>query len=396
MFKSKKANVLTALVLAIALWAYIFGSGATTTSKTFKDIPIQFENTEALTANGLVLLSKDAEKVSVTVSGLRTAVSATKPEDLKIVADVQYLPHGESNVMLVATAPEGLKIDDLSKQTLNIGIDNLANESKPIQVEIVNDTSDETEPYIVQLSREKTKVTGPETLVKLVTYCKAVLDATKVTTEMQAFSVELHPFDANGNEVAGVEITTPNVSITSVLLSKKTVNLVVPVVGEESERFVRTVEVPKAITVKGTTSELSIINQIECEPIDVSEIFESTTLALEPKLTGDVKLASDSEDLVANVTVQKALSKTFDLPSTDVSFTGITAKTKVNAPKIEVKAIVGGEQKVVNSLKETDFSISADLKGLGAGTHKVPLIIKSSVDVDMVKCEPSDITVTIE
>ena len=396
MLKNKKVNILLALVIAIALWIYVFGSGATTTSTTIRDIPIKLLNTEALESTGLTVLSQETDKISITFTGLRSATSGIKAENFEVTADLQGLPQGETSVRLNIVAPEELKVENMSYQNIKIVVDELASDVKPIDVDITNDTSDETEPYIVQLNREKVKVTGPKTLVDSVVACSASLDATKVTDEMQAISVALTPIDAAGKKVTGVTLSSKNVSITSVLLEKKTVNLEVPVEGEEETRFLRTAEFPKAITLKGVKGDLARIEYIECEPLYLQEVFEEQTVELEPILPDGVQIASDSEDLSAKIIVQRASQKKFDISTTDISFNGVTASTKVDVPEMQVEAVVGGEKSVVDTLSETNFSLSADLTGLEAGEHKVPLIIKSDIEVDMLKCEPAEITVTIE
>ena len=48
MLKSKKFNIVLALIIAIALWAYVLGEVNPESTATVKNIPINFTNQESL------------------------------------------------------------------------------------------------------------------------------------------------------------------------------------------------------------------------------------------------------------------------------------------------------------------------------------------------------------
>lgn len=74
MLKSKKFNIILALIVAIVLWAYVLGEINPTSSTVIRNVPINFTNQEALEAEGLTVLSTSAETVNITISGQRTAI----------------------------------------------------------------------------------------------------------------------------------------------------------------------------------------------------------------------------------------------------------------------------------------------------------------------------------
>ena len=79
-----------------------------------------------------------------------------------------------------------------------------------------------------------------------------------------------------------------NVSITALLFKKKTVDLTVPVEGLESAGFQRSVSVPKTITIKGSDSVLSSIENITCQTVDLRNVYEDTKIKLVPILSSGV------------------------------------------------------------------------------------------------------------
>ena len=64
MLKSKKFNIILALIVAIVLWAYVLGEINPTSSTVIRNVPINFTNQEALEAEGLTVLSTSAETVN--------------------------------------------------------------------------------------------------------------------------------------------------------------------------------------------------------------------------------------------------------------------------------------------------------------------------------------------
>jgi len=318
MTKNKKLDAIISLLIAIGLWLYVFSASGLTASTVIRNIPIELLNVDKLEANGLTILATEVSTVSITYSGQRNSTLGIKESDFKVSVDCEGLSEGETKVRLDVQGPENVSIESVSNQSMRIVIDELVTVQKDIKVVIINDKSDETEPYIVQTSKDKVRVTGAKTLVSTIQNVQAALDATKVTTEMQALSLQLTPINSLGKAISGVELSDSNVSVTTVLLGKKTVQLDVPVTGVELERFTRIVDLPKAITLKGTADDLEEIESIDCEPIDISNLFENTEIALVPITPDNVEVASDSSELKAKVTVSRAKLNTLNFSASDI------------------------------------------------------------------------------
>lgn len=66
--KSKRFNIILALIAAVALWAYVLGEINPTRAPS-SEIYRNSINEEALEAEGLTIVSVSAETVNVTISG---------------------------------------------------------------------------------------------------------------------------------------------------------------------------------------------------------------------------------------------------------------------------------------------------------------------------------------
>ncbi len=395
MLKSNKLNLIIALITAIVLWAYVLVDVNQSSTETVRGVPITLVNEQTLAADDLVILSMDYSKVNINYSCQRQALSKIKDADFTVTADVEGLKVGENKVKLNVNHPDDVSIENLSVQKITIVVDELVSAEKPINPTLENQTDDESEPSIVQISDEKATVKGAKTLVEKVTSVRAALDAGKVTDEMKSLTVALVPVDENGEEVEGVKLSKSNVSITAVMLKKKTVSLDVPISGVEHSAFERSVSVPKTITIKGREDVLSSIKSISCGEIDLSDVYEDTNIKIDPILPSGVTAASESQNLYVKVSVKGVETKTFTFTENDVVLSGISEAAMAVVGNVKIKVTVTAKPEEMSSITEEDFSLTADIDGLEEGDHTVALscvCAKSHTDLEYT---PGEINISI-
>ena len=373
MLKNNKINLVIALLAAICLWAYVLGDDSSSYGGTMRNVPINYVNAEALEKAGLVVLDTPSESVNISYTGHRSLKNKVKAKDFKVTADLEGLKEGENTVKLMVEKPENVDIKSVSLQKVTVVVDKLAEEYKPVNVVITNQTSDDSEPYIVQVSREKVKVRGAETLVNSVTALNASVDAGKVGNTMKSLNIELVPVDRKGEVVDNVTLEFENVSITTIMHNKKTVTLNVPITGNQNTFVTREISVPKTITIKGTDELLSQIGSITCKPVDVSDIFEDTVINIEPLLPEGIEVATDSQHLQITVAVAGAATRDFTFTENDIVLEGVDEDIIPTVEDVTVKVSVSGNAEVIEQISEDDFRLYADVSGLDPGTHTVEL-----------------------
>lgn len=396
MLKNNKINLVLALLAAICLWAYVLGDDGSSYGETMRNIPVNYINAEALERAGLVVLDTPTETVNVSYTGQRSLKNKVKITDFKVTVDLEGLREGENTVKVVVEKPENVEIKNISVQKVKVIVDKLAEEEKPVNVVITNQTSDDSEPYIVQVSREKIKVRGAETLVNSVTSLNAAVDASKVGMTMKSLSIELVPVNSKGEKVENVKLEYDNVSVTTIMHNKKTVSLKVPVIGNNNTFVTREISVPKTITIKGTDELLSKIDSITCKTVDVSDIFENTQIPIQPLLPEGIEIATDSQNLQVIVSVAGAATREFTFSENDIVLEGVDEDTIPTVDNITVKVSVSGNAEVIEQITESDFQLYADVSGLEKGVHTVALkCVCENKGIEM-EYNPSEIKVIIE
>ncbi len=396
MLKNNKFNIFLAIIIAIALWAYVLGDVNPTTSVTVKDIPIEFINQDTLEYSNKVVLDCSDDTINITVTGPRTEATKVKQSDFKVVADVEALKLGSNVVRLSVKGPDNVEITNISTDKITINVDKLIAVNKEIKVVTSGNLEDDMEAYVVDVAKDTIKVSGAKSLVNRVDRVNAVVDATKIDNSMKTVQATLEAVDADGKIVEGVNLSSSYVNVTVVMHHKKTVNLEVPVENADATDFERSISVPKTIVIKGEDELLSAISTVKCEAIDLSLYKETTTVELKPILPEGVQISSDSSNLYAEITVKELSKATIRISEDDIKLVNISAELKYKVVAENMTMVARGKESDLIGIDVSDFTITADVKDLEKGTHKVKVKIESKKNIISIEPSTDEITIVIE
>ena len=397
MLKSKKFNIILALIAAVALWAYVLGEINPTSSTVIRNVPVNFVNEEALEAEGLTIVSVSAEAVNVTISGQRTAITRADAGDFSVTVDVEALKVGENTVRLNVTGPRSVEIERTNVEKLTIVVDKKVSVEKPVETSVTGEVAKDKELSIENQDKETAVVTGPESLVTRVEKLTAYIKVEDIGSEPKTLSVELTPADKNGVKVEGVEIEGGNkLEISAVMLSKKTVRLIVPVSNLTSSGIERQLDAPETVVIRGREEDLADVQSITCRSIGLGHITESETLTLEPILPDGVELSESYRTLTAEVTVKETVTRTFEFSESDIIFTIEALGLSYSVENADFEVTVSGRESVLENIAKSDFILSVDTEGLEAGTHSLKVIVKCEKDVSEIDITPAKAEVIIK
>ncbi len=383
--------------MAVILWAYVLGELDPVKSVTYRDITVNFINEEKLEEKGLTVTDVSTRSLSLTFSGKRSKVNKIKKSDFQVSINLLNVTEGDNLLDIKISHPKEVNIEDSSAETVSLTVEKVISVDKDISIELINLVSDDDEPHIVQVSKKSVEISGAESNVDKVNKVVAKLDSSRVDTKLKSLSVKLMPVDKKGKLVEGVELSFDNVSVSAIIHKKKTVELIVPVFGQEDGTIIRSVSVPKTVTIKGSLERLDSISSVNTAPLIVSDYFESTKVKLEPILPEGVELASNSAELTAEITVINAGKKDFYFDESDVRISGVSEEYKVDIKERNFVLSVQGTSDVINSLTEADFELSASAEGLDAGVHELKLEVEIGASgIDQIKILPETITIEIE
>lgn len=397
MLKNNRVVFILALIMAIALWAYVLGTVDPVRTVTLRDIPIRLLDQSELSDQNLVITSMDHEGINVTFTAKRSIANKIKTDDFTAVADLRGIKLGDNMIKISVTRPSNITLESISSEYLNITTEQYITAEKEIEATIINPTKEETEPTIIKMSEDKVSVSGATTAVNKVKKVVAELDAGRMEPEPKSITAELKALDANGEQVEGVTLAFSNVTITAVLQSTREVPLEVPVSGQDSGSVNRTIKVPLTVIIKGDDDSINAVEKITCETVDLSDYYESAEVHLIPLLPDGVELSEDSVNPMAQVTVYNAGTVTLDFNENDINVTGIGSGRSARIANVNLKITVKGRSTVINALTKENFILSADVTGLEDGTNSVKLKAVCDLEgVDSVTAEPENVLIEIE
>lgn len=397
MLKNNRIAFALALVMAIALWAYVLGEVDPVRTVTIRDIPIRLVDQSALEDDNLIITEMDHDKISVTFTAKRSLLTKIDADDFHATADLRDVKLGNNVIQVNLTKPSNVNLESYSPEYINITTEQYVTVEKNIEVSIINPTDDESEPIIINVSEDVVGVSGASSDVGRVVKVIAELDVSRMEKEPKSISAELRPVDENGETVEGVALAFNNVTITASMKSSRELPLNVTVTGVEGGSVYRSYTVPESVIVKGDEEILSGLDSIECEPIDLTDCYESSEIPLSLNLPEGVELVTDAGTLVLTVTVENAETATFDFDETDINVTGVGTGRAVRITNVNISVTVKGLSAIVGALTEKNFTLTADIKDLEAGTNSVDLVVTCDQEgVDSITATPDKVEILIE
>ena len=396
MLKNKNINIILAVIIAIALWAYVLGDVNPITKITVSDVPITFTNAETLEYSERTILEQSHDTIDITVSGPRTEVTKVKKSDFSVVADVEALNIGSNVVRLSVKGPDKVEITDISTDKIDVIVDQLVLSEKDIEVAISETEDNTVEPYVVEMGRNTINVSGAKALVEKVEKVHAIIDSAHVENSMKTLSAALVAVDANGNEVEGVLLEDNSINVTVVMHHKKTVALEVPVENKDDGEYERSIRVPKTIVIKGEDTILSEVELIKCETIDLSQYVENTKVELVPIVPDGIQIGADSAKLYGDVSVKKLSKATVRVLAENINLVNANEELKYDVVVEDMTIDVSGKENELIGLDISAFNITVDVKGLEEGTHTVKATIECEKKLYAIKPSTDEIKVMIK
>lgn len=328
-----------AFLFSFILWLAVINVDDPVASETFKNIPVQFINTELLTDGGLTyeILEESDIIESVTVYGPRTLVESLNSSSIVATADF-------SDITVTNTVAINITIDSRnSSKVTNIrsSLDSVklnVEESKSVQLVINATTSGETaDGYVVGgigLDQNRVVVSGPETIVSQIHSAKVNVDVTDANSDVATYgTVKL--YDINGDEINN------SILIKSVDTVHVDVNVLpvknVPITFEQSgtpETGYTVVEDDiscniDTVLIAGETDQLSEFNEIVIAPedLDVTGLTETAEIKVNLKdyLPKGIIFADRNYDGTATIIIpiDAVVTEVVELLGTNIAITNI-------------------------------------------------------------------------
>lgn len=397
--KSETTLKISAVIIALILWAYVMSVENPVGTWEHKDIDVSFNSVETLEKSGLVIMNPKEANVSVTVSGKRSDRVDFSTDDIRAEVDLAGYSEGQRKVPVKVTLNQSsnMKITDWEPREILFDFDKLVSQEKPASIKtsgklpagyVLGDIS--IKPKLIELR-------GPKTLINEVDKIIADLDLTNIKGDINV-TLPIKLIDNQGETVMGVK-NEPNIIDVSIpVYSTKKVAIEVNTVNQLPDNYeVTNINVnPSSITLKGE-HDLVDMKSIQTKPIDINSLIDNGNVEVELDLPEDVSLLDPNKKITVSLKVEESVTKTYKYSFEEIAIRNLAPELKIDMAEIEKELInysntidvtLRGEKGEIEKLSKEDIVVYMDLKDLDKGEKSVDIKVDLPSNLGLSKISP--------
>lgn|SRR5690625_4816562 len=373
--------------LAFAILLYVFVNVETTTQsdslipggtdtdkvQTLNDVPVSIR-----IDGDRYVVSGVPEFVTVSLEGPNSVLTAVVMQrNFELYVDLEDLGEGTHTVDIeYARIPDEISVY-IEPKTIDVSIEERATEEFVVDVDFIN-IDKLPEGYELgepEINPETVTITSSRSIINQIAIVKVYIDVAGLTEPINNREVPVNVYDSQGNGLS-VRIAPESVVVSvDIYNPSKVVPIEVTTTGELAENLTLQSLTPEIdeIEIFAVTEVLETIEVIKTEEIDLSEITESTSVDVKLDLPAGVQVAD--EEITVNVDIEK--TETFeDVPIEYEALGNGQDLTFLNPSDPFMSMTIIGDDKDVNELSRDDFQLFINIKDLGEGEHRVPVVIE--------------------
>ena len=272
--KNNSKIKIISLLSAMVLWMYVMAIVDPEETKLFENIPVTVTNKNELNERDLVIYPEQDLTTNIYVTGKLSNLKKVTKDDINVYGQINNPLEGNNEIYLKVSTSQRVNYD-FKNPVMIVTLEKIISEDKSIKVDITGSGKNNVDNIMLQDNIDKVSVSGPRSLVNKV---KRVVGTVKVNGELNDFSqsIKLEPVDANGKVVEGIELEKDSVNVNITLLTQKTVPITLKL-SDNSESGVNYTMSQNTVTIKGKKDIVDSINDIETQPVKLSEILPGTS-----------------------------------------------------------------------------------------------------------------------
>ncbi|WP_440897040.1 CdaR family protein [Amphibacillus sp. Q70] len=358
----------------------IFNSSQET--QVLEDIPVSIQiDDEQYVVSGV------PQTVAVTLQGTISVVQSTATQrNFDVYVNLEGLEPGTHTVPLEHEGISNRLSVEIAPEQVEVSIEERATAEYEVDVEFTNQEALQPgyELTSATVIPDTVQVTSSQDIIDRIAMVTAFIDVEGLGEDMTFEEVPVRVYDHEGNQL-NARIEPEVVSVEVELASpNKSVPLSIETTGELSEDFrLLSMEADvDEVQVFASEENLASIESISTEPIDLSEITESTTVEVELEIPETVRLLS-SETVTVTIEVEEMIEETIEDVEIDIEnlANGLTPSF-LNPDTGTIDITVSGYQTELADISSSDFQLIVDLDGVEDGEHQLPVEAIGPDDLD--------------
>ncbi|MCI9260432.1 MAG: hypothetical protein HFJ16_09360 [Romboutsia sp.] len=388
--KNNSKIKIISLLSAIVVWMYVMAIVDPEETKLFENIPVTITNKNELNEKDLIIYPEKDLTTNIYVTGKLSNLKKITKDDIDVYGQIDNPIEGSNEIYLKVSTSQRVNYD-FKNPVMIVTLEKIINEEKNIKVDITGSGKNNIDNILLEDNIDKVSVFGPRSLVNEV---KRVVGAIDVNGKLNDFSqsIKLEPVDANGKVVEGVELEINSVNAHITLLTQKTVPITLKL-SDNSESDINYTMSQNTVTIKGKKDIVDSINNIETQPVNLSEILSGISKDVYLQVPSGVTI--DAKYITIKRNSEDDILAEYTYIAQDVEIRNNTEnidKSKINIPK-NIKVSIEYLQSI-GSINKDDIKLYIDLNEVSLKDNTCKIKYESTYEIKKISIDPD--TVTIE
>lgn len=400
---SKEKNDLTlkifALIIAIILWSYVMSEVNPDRPETIRNIPVAFNNLDALERQGLVLMEPKEANVTVRVNGRKFDMASFDSKSIKAYVDLSGYGEGQIKVPVHVVIEDfnNIRVERIEPSEILFKFDRLISRQKPITIRTTGSLDSDYVLGDITTKSASILITGPRSWVNEVAEVVATVDLSG-RKENTNLTVPVKLVDDEGEEVRGVKYEPTVIDVDIPVYRKVTVPIELQTVNQLPENYeITNISInPSRVALKGANS-ISYLTSIQTKPIDINSLIENPTMEVELDLPANISLVNTNEKITITVNIEETLTKSFEFTLEDIPIRNLGEGLRINDEDLSktITVTAKGSKELMENLTEEDLDMYLDMNFLKEGEHRVQLSFNLPMGIIIEEVEPQPIDIRL-
>ena len=388
--KNNSKIKIISLLSAMVLWMYVMAIVDPEETKLFENIPVTITNKNELNERDLVIYPEQELTTNIYVTGKLSNLKKVTKDDINVYGQINNPLEGNNEIYLKVSTSQRVNYD-FKNPVMIVTLEKIISEDKSIKVDITGSGKNNVDNIMLQDNIDKVSVSGPRSLVNKV---KRVVGTVKVNGELNDFSqsIKLEPVDANGKVVEGIELEKDSVNVNITLLTQKTVPITLKL-SDNSESSVNYTMSQNTVTIKGKKDIVDSINDIETQPVKLSEISPGTSKDIYLQVPSGITIETKYITIKKNSEENAVAEYTYTAEDIEIrnNIENID-KSKIKIPNSINVSIEYLQSE--GSINKDDIKLYIDLNEVSLEDNTCKIKYESIYEIEKINIDPD--TVTIE
>ena len=373
------------LLSAMVLWMYVMAIVDPEETKLFENIPVTITNKNELNERDLVIYPEQDLTTNIYVTGKLSNLKKVTKDDINVYGQINNPLEGNNEIYLKVSTSQRVNYD-FKNPVMIVTLEKIISEDKSIKVDITGSGKNNVDNIMLQDNIDKVSISGPRSLVNKV---KRVVGTVKVSGESNNFSqsIKLEPVDANGKVVEGIELEKDSVNVNITLLTQKTVPITLKL-SDNSESGVNYTMSQNTVTIKGKKDIVDSINNIETQPVKLSEILPGTSKDIYLQVPSGITI--ETKYITINKNSEENTLEEYTYTAKDIEIRNNTEN--IDKSKIKIPNSINVSIEYLQS--KDDIKLYIDLNEVSLEDNTCKIKYESIYEIEKINIDPD--TVTIE